>query len=47
MYGKVIKLYGDSRAKILCEDGIERNCRIRGAIKRRIRLKKVIFDTSG
>ena len=47
MYGKVVKLYGDSRTKILCEDGIERNCRIRGVLKRRIRLKKVILNTKG
>ena len=35
-YGKVLKLLGDSRCAILCDDGVERQCTIRGKMKKRV-----------
>ena len=34
VYGKVIKLLGNCRLYVLCEDGITRLCHIRGKLKK-------------
>jgi translation initiation factor 1A len=39
MYGKVVQLMGVNNIKILCEDGIERNCRIPGKMFKHIWIK--------
>ena len=39
MYGKVIQLMGVNNIKILCEDGVERNCRIPGKMFKHIWIK--------
>ena len=36
VYGKVLKLLGDSRCLISCDDGKERQCTVRGKMKKRI-----------
>jgi len=36
VYGKVLKLLGDSRCLIFCDDGKERQCTVRGKMKKRI-----------
>lgn len=36
IYGHVEKVLGDMRCSVLCMDGIERVCRIRGKFKRRV-----------
>lgn len=35
-YGQVEKVLGDMRCSVLCKDGVERICRIRGKFKRRV-----------
>ena len=39
MFGVVTQLHGSSQVKVLCEDGIERNCRIPGKMRKRTWLK--------
>lgn len=39
MYGKVVQLMGVNNIKILCEDGVERNCRIPGKMFKHIWIK--------
>jgi translation initiation factor 1A len=39
MYGKVIQLMGVNNVKIMCEDGVERNCRIPGKMFKHIWIK--------
>lgn len=36
VYGKVLKLLGDSRCLIACDDGKERQCTVRGKLKKRV-----------
>lgn len=36
LYGKVLKLLGDSRCTILCDDGKERQCTVRGKMKKKV-----------
>ena len=36
VYGKVLKLLGDSRFTVMCDDGKERLCIARGKMKKRI-----------
>jgi translation initiation factor 1A len=40
MYGKVIQLMGVNNIKIMCEDGVERNCRIPGKMFKHIWIKQ-------
>ncbi len=35
MFGIVMQLHGGSQIKVFCEDGIERNCRIPGKMKKK------------
>ena len=35
MFGVVIALQGAAQVKILCEDGVERNCRIPGKMRKK------------
>ena len=35
MFGIVTQLHGGSQIKVICEDGIERNCRIPGKMKKK------------
>ncbi len=35
MFGRVTHLQGADRVKVMCEDGIERNCRIPGKMRKR------------
>ncbi len=39
MFGLVMQLHGASQIKVLCEDGIERNCRIPGKMKKKTWVK--------
>jgi len=39
MYGKVIQLMGVNNVKIMCSDGVERNCRIPGKMFKHIWIK--------
>ena len=39
LYGKVLKLLGDSRCTILCDDGKERLCTVRGKMKKKVWIK--------
>ena len=36
IYGHVEKVLGDMRCSVLCKDGVERTCKIRGKFKRRV-----------
>jgi len=40
MYGKVIQMMGVNNVKIMCEDGVERNCRIPGKMFKHIWIKQ-------
>ena len=35
-YGKVVRMLGNGRLRALCDDGVERLCRIRGNMRRRV-----------
>jgi translation initiation factor 1A len=36
MIGRVLRLLGDRQASVYCNDGIERHCRIRGKLRKRV-----------
>lgn len=36
MIGRVLRLLGDRQAAVYCNDGIERHCRIRGKLRKRV-----------
>lgn len=36
MLGRVLRLLGDRQAAVYCNDGIERHCRIRGKLRKRV-----------
>ncbi len=40
MYGKVTQMMGVNNIKVMCEDGIERNCRIPGKMFKHIWIKQ-------
>ncbi|HLC93292.1 MAG TPA: translation initiation factor eIF-1A [archaeon] len=39
MFGVVIQLHGSGQVKVLCEDGLERNCRIPGKMRKKTWVK--------
>ncbi|HLC79310.1 MAG TPA: translation initiation factor eIF-1A [archaeon] len=40
MFGVILQLHGSDQVKVLCEDGIERGCRIPGKMKKRTWLRE-------
>ncbi|MEM4261369.1 MAG: translation initiation factor eIF-1A [Candidatus Diapherotrites archaeon] len=40
MFGMVVQLHGSNQVKILCEDGLERICRIPGRMKKKTWLRE-------
>ncbi len=40
MFGLVMQLHGNTQIKVLCEDGVERNCRIPGKMVKRTWIKE-------
>ncbi len=40
MFGLVIQLHGTNQIKVLCEDSVERVCRIPGKLKKRVWIRE-------
>ncbi len=40
MFGLVVQLHGSNQVKVLCEDGVERVCRIPGRMKKKTWLRE-------